>query len=115
MHTISPKPAYWPPLCRRDIHKVDRPPLHLAIYERLLTGGHRTNDPSKADFFYVPITSRCSQEGPTPCCLGTSPPYIEDLIQGPLSTWEAVPRPFLVFDSSTLHPLTPSHITVYLT
>jgi hypothetical protein len=45
--------------CRRDIHKVDRPPLHLAILERLLTGGHRTIDGSKADFYYVPITSRC--------------------------------------------------------
>ncbi|GAX76768.1 hypothetical protein CEUSTIGMA_g4215.t1 [Chlamydomonas eustigma] len=43
---------------KRDIHKVDRPPLHLAILERLLTGGHRTTEGSKADFFYVPITSR---------------------------------------------------------
>lgn len=43
---------------KRDIHKVDRPPLHLAMYERLVTGGHRTTDGDKADFYFLPITSR---------------------------------------------------------
>jgi hypothetical protein len=43
---------------KRDIHKIDRPPLHLAMYERILSGGHRTSDGSKADFFFLPITSR---------------------------------------------------------
>ena len=46
-------------LCRRrDIHKIDRPPLHLAMYERIVTGGHRTADGDNADFYFVPITSR---------------------------------------------------------
>lgn len=44
--------------CRRDIHKVDRPPLQLAILERILTGGHRTTDGANADFYYIPASAR---------------------------------------------------------
>lgn len=44
--------------CRRDIHKVDRPPLQLAILERILTGGHRTTDGANADFYYIPGSAR---------------------------------------------------------
>ncbi|KAL6761691.1 acetylglucosaminyltransferase [Haematococcus lacustris] len=43
---------------KRNIHKIDRPPLHLAILERLLTSGHRTANGDDADFFYLPISSR---------------------------------------------------------
>ncbi|KAG2482982.1 hypothetical protein HYH03_018108 [Edaphochlamys debaryana] len=43
---------------KRDIHKVDRPPLQLAVLERLLTAGHRTADPDEADFFYIPGSAR---------------------------------------------------------
>ncbi|KAG2452928.1 hypothetical protein HYH02_002267 [Chlamydomonas schloesseri] len=43
---------------KRDIHKVDRPPLQLAFMERILSGGHRTHDPEEADFFYVPGSAR---------------------------------------------------------
>jgi len=43
---------------KRDIHKIDRPPLHLAMYERILSAGHRTTDGENADFYYLPITSR---------------------------------------------------------
>ncbi len=43
---------------RRDIHKVDRPPLHLAVMERILSGGYRTADPDKADFYYIPASAR---------------------------------------------------------
>ena len=58
--TVTIKPAAAPvPCCgRRDIHKIDRPPLHLAMYERIVTGGHRTADGENADFYFVPITSR---------------------------------------------------------
>eukprot|EP00798_Chlamydomonas_sp_ICE-L_P029684 gene29684-5097_t len=41
-----------------NIHHVDRPPLHLAIYERLLSSGHRTWDGANADYYYLPVTSR---------------------------------------------------------
>lgn len=43
---------------RRDIHKIDRPPLHLALHERILTAGLRTTNGDEADYFYLPIT-RC--------------------------------------------------------
>ena len=66
--TPGPSPSFlfirpWPlppspPSCRRDIHQVDRPPLHLAILERILTGGHRTADGATADYYYLPISSR---------------------------------------------------------
>jgi hypothetical protein len=51
-------PFHSLPLRRRDIHQVDRPPLQLALLERILTGGHREPDPDKADFFYIPGSAR---------------------------------------------------------
>ena len=56
--TPRPRPRPRPCACRRDIHKVDRPPLQLAIMERILSGGHRTADPAEADFFYIPASAR---------------------------------------------------------
>ena len=37
---------------------MDRPPLHMALMERILSGGHRTADPDEADFFYIPGSAR---------------------------------------------------------
>lgn len=37
---------------------MDRPPLQLAIPERILTGGHRTTDGANADFYYIPASAR---------------------------------------------------------
>ncbi len=42
--------------CRRDLHSLDRPPLHLAVYERIITSGLRTTNGDEADFYYVPIS-----------------------------------------------------------
>ena len=53
----SASPSHHPH-CRLDIHKADRSPLHLAILERIISGGHRTTDAQEADFFYLPVTSR---------------------------------------------------------
>eukprot|EP00798_Chlamydomonas_sp_ICE-L_P022481 gene22481-29607_t len=41
-----------------NLHHVDRPPLHLAIYERLISGGFRTTDGDNADYYFLPIASR---------------------------------------------------------
>jgi hypothetical protein len=44
------------PIRRRNLHVIDRPPLHLALYERLITSGHRTTDGNNADYYFIPIT-----------------------------------------------------------
>lgn len=38
--------------------EADRPATYWAIWERILSGGHRTADPAAADYFYVPVSSR---------------------------------------------------------
>jgi len=43
---------------KRNIHSMDRPPLHLALHERILSGGHRTTDGHNADYYFIPIASR---------------------------------------------------------
>ena len=54
--SMTPPPPPGPPL-RRNIEKFDRP-LYAQLWKRLGSSGHRTLDPNKADYFYIPVDFR---------------------------------------------------------
>ncbi len=45
-------------MCRKNIEKFDRP-LYTQLWKRIISSGHRTTDPNKADYFYIPADFRC--------------------------------------------------------
>lgn len=52
VYELPPRFNTW-----RNLERHDRP-LYVHIWQRLLSSGHRTADPQRADYFFVPVDFR---------------------------------------------------------